>query len=87
MHPGLIFRIAIVSPGPAHSRPLARQEQSSNGTPDPMMKPLQPGVDKISAQAGRQPPPLQRKNPHYQLEAGQAITLHLGYTPKARMHP
>jgi Polysaccharide biosynthesis/export protein/SLBB domain len=62
---------------------LAGQKSASKAPADPIEKALASGVDKIPGGNGTQSPPaLQRRNPRYQVETGDVISLDFPFTPK-----
>ena len=61
---------------------LAGQKGANNAPADPIEKALASGVDKIPGKNDNQAPALQRRNPRYQVQSGDVISLNFPFTPK-----
>ncbi len=55
--------------------------QKKNNPPDPINRVLSQGVDKIPAKGNLGVPRLQRRNPRYEVESGDEMTINFPYTP------
>lgn len=79
----LMVELMIVALGPGGTTLWAVQKNSEKAPADPIAKVLASGVDKIPQQGeGSQPPTLQRRNPRYQVQTGDVISLDFAFTPK-----
>ncbi len=77
-----IVELLIVMLWPGGIALWASQNSVSKAPADPIVKALATGVDKIPGNVSQQPPTLQRRNPRYQVEAGDVVTLDFPYTPR-----
>ena len=76
-----LFAVMIIMLWPGGRAFATGQKKSQKSPPDPITQALASGVDKIPGQNGNeQPPALQRRNPRYQVEAGDVISLDFPFT-------
>lgn len=78
----IIFELLLFLLWPGGFALLARQKNISKVPQDPIVKALATGVDKIPSDSSQPPPTLQRRNPRYQVQAGDVISLDFPFTPK-----
>ena len=78
----LLIELMIVVFLPGGMALWARQKNSDKASADPIEKVMQSGVDKLPQSKGAEPPALQRRNPRYQVQTGDVISLDFAFTPK-----
>ena len=79
----LMVELMIVVFWPGGMALWAGQKNAGKASVDPIEKVMQSGVDKIPQSKGTEPPPaLQRRNPRYQVQTGDVMSLDFAFTPK-----
>jgi protein involved in polysaccharide export with SLBB domain len=78
----LMIELMIVMLWPGGIALAAGQQNSPKAPADPIEKVMQAGVDELPQGNGtEQPPALQRRNPRYEVQTGDVITLDFAFTP------
>jgi protein involved in polysaccharide export with SLBB domain len=77
----IILELMILTLWPGGIALLAGQKDASKAPADPIVKALATGVDKIPGESSPQSPALQRRNPRYQVQSGDVISLNFAFTP------